>query len=31
MAEPVTQLVWTVERCHWVATSADTVPITNRS
>ena len=27
----MTQLVSTVERCHWVATMADTVPMTNRS
>ena len=31
IAAPVTQLVWSVLRCHWVATMVDTVPMTNRS
>ena len=31
IAEPVTQLVWVVDRCHWAFTSTATVPITNRS
>ena len=31
MAEPVTQLVCSVLRCHWTATRAATVPMTNRS
>ncbi len=30
-AEPVTQLVLVVLRCHWVVTMAATVPMTNRS
>ena len=31
MAAPVTQLLWLVSRCHWLATSVATVLITNRS
>ena len=31
MADPVTQLVWVVDKCHWVFTSAATVPMTKRS
>ena len=31
MADPVTQLVCSVLRCHWVVTSAAAVPITKRS
>ena len=31
MADPVTQLVWVVDRCHWVLTRVATVAITNRS